>query len=282
MSQHQGSIRGRLSRCLDPPRVGAEGVCQRCYIQRPAIARALAQPYSHQIYIGSEAAFRRFHTSAGGPHNMSPLYYKNNNLSEDPTGRNSVYVDKDGTMHLDGDPAFSDEFSERAWLGHYSCKSAEHRQSYVLRLKNALSRRAWRLTHTRPELAVTKLLADAEAKPKETFVIFLAVVRAGCEKEVLLRKHEAFNNLFRKDARAQGEVIQVYIARREMEHEKLTQLSPSTTLSEDFRAYFRRIGGTRCSLPLHKLAGSCVPILIPLVHGRREQPRRELCRLPQH
>lgn len=49
---------------------------------------------------------------------MSPMYYKKKNNSQDSSGRTSVYVDKDGTMHWDGDPVYGDEYSERAWLGY--------------------------------------------------------------------------------------------------------------------------------------------------------------------
>lgn len=138
----------------------------------------------------------------------------------------------------DGDPAFGDECSERAWLGYYSCKSIEDKKSYVLRLKNALSGRAWRLMHTRQELAISKLVKDVGNKPKETVEVFIAVVRGAYEKVAPLRKREAFNNFFLKGTSYGNEAIQDFIARREADHEKLTNLSPSTTPSEDLPTYF--------------------------------------------
>lgn len=107
-----------------------------------------------------------------------------------------VCADKDDIAHWDGDPSYGDEYSERAWRGYYSCTSAEVRKAYALRLKNAVSGSAWRLMHTPPELAVTKLVADAETKPEETVELFTTVVCDCC-----LRKREDFNNFFRRDTR---------------------------------------------------------------------------------
>lgn len=94
-----------------------------------------------------------------------------------------------------------------------------------------LSGIAWQLTHTRPELIVPKVVSDAETKPKDIVEPFSTVVRTSCEKVAPLRKREAFNNFVRKGTRTHGEDFQDFIARREMECEKLAQLSPSKTIS---------------------------------------------------
>lgn len=57
----------------------------------------------------------------------------------------------------------------------YSRKRAEDRTTYVLRLTNPLSGWDWRLTHARPELAVTTFVANAERKPKDTVELFITV-----------------------------------------------------------------------------------------------------------
>ena len=152
-------------------------------------------------------------------------------------GKGSVYVDRDGCVHYDGDPLYGDEFAERALLAFHTTREAE-KPLFALRLKNGLSGRAWTLTHKRPELVVNTLAAAAEANPKGAVEVVIAVVRTSCEKVAPLRKKEAFDEYFTKGGRRGGEGVQDYIGRRQNEYDLLTSLSSSTSLSEDLRAYF--------------------------------------------
>ena len=152
-------------------------------------------------------------------------------------GKGSVYVDRDNGVHYDGDPLYGDEFAERAMLAFHTTRESD-KPLFALRLKNGLSGRAWTLTHKRPELSVSKLVADAESNPKGTVEVVIAVVRTSCEKVAPLRKKEAFDEYFTKGRRRGGEGIQDYIGRRQNDYDLLTSLSSSTSLSEDLRAYF--------------------------------------------
>ena len=154
------------------------------------------------------------------------------------SGRDAaVWVDnKDGAVHWNGDPAFGEEWEERAWLSFHTTATPEQQKLFPLKLLNNLSDRAWRLTHKRPELQVQQLLAAKD--PKTATELVLTLVRAACEKVAPLRKREAFDNFFRKGGRKPQESIQDYISRREADYERLTTLSSTTRLSEDLRTYF--------------------------------------------
>ena len=76
-----------------------------------------------------------------------------------------VWVDKEGVAHYNGDPSYGEEWEERALLGFAAVKEAD-RKLYPLKLKNALTGRAWTMTRKRPEISILKLTEDAEANPR--------------------------------------------------------------------------------------------------------------------
>ena len=119
----------------------------------------------------------------------------------------SVYVDKEGIVHWDGDPAYGEEFEQRTWLAYYTHKQTDQKM-FPLRIMNGLAGRAWRLSHKRPELEVSKLLESAAEDSKATVTMVITTIRASCEKVAPLRKKEAFNNFFRKGYRKSNESVQ--------------------------------------------------------------------------
>ena len=151
--------------------------------------------------------------------------------------RAPVWVDKDGIAHYNGDPAFGEEWQERALLGFATVKK-EDKQLYALKLKNALSGRAWTMTHKKEEIQVTKLMKDCETDPQKAVMMVLEVVRAACEKVAPIRKNEAFDLFFERGFRKPTEAIQDYINRREREYEQLKSLSPKTNVTSDLLTYF--------------------------------------------
>ena len=121
--------------------------------------------------------------------------------------RSSVWVDKDGTVHWDGDPVTAEEYEERSWLGFYTTKEAEQ-GLFPLKLLNGLSDRAWRLTHKKPELKAQTLLEAGRRDAQATVATTLQTIRSACEKVAPLRKHDAFDNYFRRGYRKRQESVQ--------------------------------------------------------------------------
>ena len=150
-----------------------------------------------------------------------------------------VYVDKDGVPHYDGDPSMGEEWAERAILGLGSCLTKETQKAYPLRL-NALSGRAWTMCHKKDDITAVKLTIGAaeDDGPMDTTMMLINVVRKTCEKAAPLKKRDAFEEFFRRGARASTETIQDFIARRESDYGKLISLSPDTAVSEDLRTFF--------------------------------------------
>ena len=85
---------------------------------------------------------------------------------------NSVYVDKEGVVHYDGDPTNGDEYEEIIKLAFHRLNQ-EKKRTYTLGLKNALYGRAWTLTHKRPEISVDKLLKDGTADAYQCLEAFI-------------------------------------------------------------------------------------------------------------
>ena len=110
-----------------------------------------------------------------------------------------------------------------------------------MRLKNALNGRAWTMCHKKDDITASKLSATAAKDaggPDKATRMLIECVRKACEKAAPLKKRDAFEEFFRRGARAPAESIQDFIARRETEYEKMTALSPDTTVSEDLRTFF--------------------------------------------
>ena len=91
-----------------------------------------------------------------------------------PFDAGPVWVDKEQVVHYNGDPSYGEEYTERVWLAYFSLGKEEAKQSYVVKLKNALTGRAWTMVHKRPEIGAEKLMNEGTTKPKETVELLLA------------------------------------------------------------------------------------------------------------
>ena len=157
----------------------------------------------------------------------------------------SVWVDKSGVVHYNGDPRYAEEYEERVWLGFSSMTKADQ-LTYAGRLKNALSGRAWTLCHRKSEIAAEKLLTLSESEPststgpKIAVKLVVKTVRAAVERVAPLLKSQAFEDyFFEKGRRRAGEAISDFIQRRQNEYERLQSLTQGhTKLSVDLQAFF--------------------------------------------
>eukprot|EP00972_Heterocapsa_arctica_P028590 4206550-Heterocapsa_arctica.AAC.1 len=93
------------------------------------------------------------------------------------------------------------------------------------------------MCHKKDDITAVKLTISAaeEDGPMKTTIMLINVVRKTCEQAVPLKKRDAFEEFFRRGARAPTETIQDFIARRDSDYEKLISLSPDTAVSEDLR-----------------------------------------------
>ena len=161
------------------------------------------------------------------------------------TGGESVWVDKTGVVHYNGDPKYAEEFEERVWLGFQSLSKTDQ-ANYAAKLKNALSGRAWTLCHRKAEIAAEKLLSLSESEPSTTtgpkaaVKLVVKTVRAAVERVAPLLKSQAFEDyFFEKGRRKPGEQISDFIQRRQNEYERLQSLTQGhTKLSVDLQAFF--------------------------------------------
>ena len=71
--------------------------------------------------------------------------------------QSALWVDRDGTVHYDGDPAFGEEWEERVWLGFMAMTNEDKKKAYPALLKNALTGRAWTMCQGRPEVSMQRL-----------------------------------------------------------------------------------------------------------------------------
>ena len=151
----------------------------------------------------------------------------------------SLFVDKESVVHYDGDPHLGEEYEDRCLLGYNAQDSKERKAAYPLKLKNALTGRAWTLAHKKPEIATAKLLTDAATDSLAATKTVVATVRSACERLAPLQKQTAFEDFFFQGSRKRGEAVQDYINRREREYERMRSLSNGhTSISEDLRTYF--------------------------------------------
>ena len=160
------------------------------------------------------------------------------------TGNGSVWVDKAGVVHYNGDPKYAEEFEERVWLGFQSLAKNDQ-GSYAAKLKNALSGRAWTLCHRKTEISAEKLLTLSESEPSSTSgpraaVKLVKTVRAAVERVAPLLKSQAFEDyFFERGRRKPGEQISDFIQRRQNEYERLQSLTQGRTkISVDLQAFF--------------------------------------------
>ena len=200
----------------------------------------------------------------------------------------SLYVDKDGIPHYNGDPLRGEEWAERAILGLVSCINTDAKKAYPLRLKNALNGRAWTMCHKKDEITADKLVTLAAANPEgpmNATRLLIETIRKTCEKAAPLKKRDAFEDFFRRGARASHESIQDYIARREAEYERMTSLSADTKVSSDLRTFFL-LDLANISADQHRaILGQCaheydwdaitaaMTIQLDAIHHRDRQPR---------
>ena len=161
------------------------------------------------------------------------------------TSSDSVWVDKSGVVHYNGDPKYAEEFEERVWLGFQSLVKTDQ-MNYAAKLKNALSGRAWTLCHRKSEIAAEKLLSLSESDPSTTtgpkaaVKLVVKTVRAAVERVAPLLKSQAFEDyFFEKGRRKPGEQISDFIQRRQNEYERLQSLTQGhTKISVDLQAFF--------------------------------------------
>ena len=157
----------------------------------------------------------------------------------------SLWVDKAGIVHYNGDPRFAEEYEERVWLGFQSLTKVDQ-TTYAAKLKNALSGRAWTLCHRKPEIGAEKLLTLSESEPststgpKIAVKLVVKTVRSAVERVAPLLKSQAFEDyFFDKGRRRPGEQISDFIQRRQNEYERLQSLTQGhTKLSVDLQAFF--------------------------------------------
>ena len=173
------------------------------------------------------------------------MSYKGGSSYNSSFTNESVWVDKSGVVHYNGDPRFAEEFEERVWLGFQSMTKADQ-TTYAAKLKNALNGRAWTLCHRKSEISAEKLLTLSESEPSTSSGPKIAVrlvvktVRAAVERVAPLLKSQAFEDyFFEKGRRRAGEQISDFIQRRQNEYERLQSLTQGhTKLSVDLQAFF--------------------------------------------
>ncbi len=184
--------------------------------------------------------------SKWGPHcNFWRMSYKGGSSYNNSFTNDSVWVDKAGIVHYNGDPRFAEEFEERVWLGFQSMTKGDQ-ATYAAKLKNALSGRAWTLCHRKAEISAEKLLTLSESEPSSSSgprvatKLVVKTVRAAVERVAPLLKSQAFEDyFFEKGRRRPGEQISDFIQRRQNEYERLQSLTQGhTKLSVDLQAFF--------------------------------------------
>ena len=192
-----------------------------CLVTRAALSYSTAPPYCLVLPPVHMAGPMRGHTAESA----------------------HVWVDKDGTAHYSGDPAYAEEWEERALLGFESCITLEAKRAYPARLKNGLYDRAWTMCRNHPNITAAKInemvysTTDAQG-PLVAVRQVISVVRALCEKVAPLKKTQLFDEFFFEGVRKPHEPIQDFIQRRSAEYDRLKSISRDTSLSEDLRTYF--------------------------------------------
>ena len=69
-------------------------------------------------------------------------------------------MDKEGVAHYNGDPAYGEEFEERAILGFHASEE-KIQKLYAIKIKNSLNGRAWNLTRQKSDISTDEVLKKA-------------------------------------------------------------------------------------------------------------------------
>ena len=104
-------------------------------------------------------------------------------------------MDKEGVVHYNGDPAYGEEFEERAILG-YHAREEKIQKLYAVKLKSSLTGRAWNLTRKKAEIATAEVLRKAGGDPLAATKLVIATVRTACERIAPLQKQQASDGFF--------------------------------------------------------------------------------------
>ena len=149
-----------------------------------------------------------------------------------------LLIDRDGIPSYDGEPEYVDDFEERAKSAYFSMKTYD-RRLLPQKIKNQLFGRAHLLTHKNKTIAAEALdEAWDEEEPMSVLRLLLKTVREAVVEEKDIYRGKRFDDYFKRGRRRAVEPIKEYDARRREDYDKLVEVSPETSISEDLRCYF--------------------------------------------
>lgn len=147
-----------------------------------------------------------------------------------------IVVDSSGIPHFTGAvPALFKENRQRVW---FAGKTKEEEEQDLAGKQRPFARRLIDGLHGEAWVACQELLQDVEAlkAPDAYKRVFTAL--AGIEKEVIIRKTEAFERFFDRSHRRKGQDMAGYIRGKRQNWRDLKDLDDAPNMSEDLQAYF--------------------------------------------
>ncbi len=160
--------------------------------------------------------------------------------------RRHVVVDTFGTPIYDGEPDLLEEYCERA-LDYYYSKTgkASEQGASAITLRTCLTGAAYKATKGLDhEMLLTSAPVDEDGKvtgpaPRGAVDTLIQALREAIADEKPIRATELFDKVLYSQSvwRGTGETMSAYTTRRQQDFKELANVSSSTSVSDDIKAY---------------------------------------------